>query len=173
MARWQALTRARKDESVVHSGQEFFNLYNHDFVRLAVGIPAVRVADPSFNTEQTIGLIREAAARKAVIALFPELGLSGYTCDDLFHQRAVLDGCREGLQRILEASSALPIVAVVGTPLQIDHLLYNCAVVIAGGQILGVVPKTYLPNYREFYEARQFNSADSALCDHVDLCGQS
>jgi NAD+ synthase (glutamine-hydrolysing) len=156
----------------VRPNEDFFNLYNHDFVRVAVGIPAVRVADPSFNTDQTIALIREAAGRKAILVLFPELGLSAYTCDDLFHQRAVLDGSREGLRKILEASAALPIAAVVGTPLQVDHLLYNCAVVISQGRILGVVPKTYLPNYREFYEGRQFNPADSALRSEIELCGQ-
>ena len=80
------------------AGADFYNLYNHDFVRVAVGIPAVRVADPAFNTAQTITLARQAVDRKVLLVLFPELGLSAYTCDDLFHQRAVLDGCREGLR---------------------------------------------------------------------------
>jgi len=157
---------------IVRSGENFFNFYNHDFVRVAVGIPAVRVADPSFNAAQTLVLMRQAVDRKAILALFPELGLSAYTCDDLFHQRAVLDACRDGLNTIREASKAMPLVAVVGAPLQIDHLLYNCAIVISRGRILGVIPKTYLPNYREFYELRQFNSADNALRDEIDLCGQ-
>jgi NAD+ synthase (glutamine-hydrolysing) len=156
----------------VRSGENFFNFYNHDFVRVAVGIPAVRVADPSFNTAQTLLLMRQAVECKAILALFPELGLSAYSCDDLFHQRAVLDGCRDGLSAIRDASAQWPLVAVVGAPLQIDHLLYNCAVVISRGRILGVVPKTYLPNYREFYELRQFNSADNALRDETELCGQ-
>jgi NAD+ synthase (glutamine-hydrolysing) len=137
-----------------------------------VGIPPVRVADPEFNAQQTIELIREAAGRCAVMVLFPELGLSAYSCDDLFHQRALLEACRVGLGRILDASRDLPLVAVVGCPLPFDHLLYNCAVVIQRGRILGVVPKTYLPNYREFYEARQFNSGEAALHDTVELCGQ-
>ena len=152
---------------MVRSGENFFNLYNHDFIRVAVGIPPVRVADPEFNAQQTIELIREAAGRCAVMVLFPELGLSAYTCDDLFHQRAVLEACRAGLRRILDASRDLPLVAVVGCPLPFDHLLYNCAVVLQRGRILGVVPKTYLPNYREFYEARQFNSGEAALHDTV------
>src|SRR6516225_1757935 len=157
---------------MVRSGENFFNLYNHDFVRVAVGIPPVRVADPEFNAQQTIDLIQAAARRRAMLVLFPELGLSAYSCDDLFHQRAMLEACRDGLGRILEASRDLPLVVVVGCPLAFDHLLYNCAVVIQRGWILGVVPKTYLPNYREFYEARQFNSGEAALHDVVELCGQ-
>ena len=153
-------------------GDNFFNLYNHDFVRVAVGIPRVRVADPAFNTAETIALAQKAIERKVILALFPELGISSYTCDDLFHQRAMLDRCREGLREICEASAAWPMVIVVGSPLQIGHLLFNCAVIINRGRILGVVPKTYLPNYREFYEARQFNPAASAIEEEIDLCGQ-
>lgn len=156
----------------MRQGENFFNLYNHDFVRVAVGIPAVRVADPAFNTAQTIAMAREAVERKVILVLFPELGISSYTCDDLFHQRPVLDGCREGLRAICEASAAWPLVTVVGAPLQVGHLLFNCAVVINRGRILGVVPKTYLPSYREFYEGRQFNPAASAINDEIDLCGQ-
>ena len=156
----------------MRQGDNFFNLYSHDFVRVAVGVPAVRVADPAFNADQTITLMREAAGRKSLLALFPELGLSAYSCDDLFHQRALLDGCRAGLAKIVEASVALPLIAVVGVPLEVDHLLFNCAVVVGRGRILGVVPKTYLPNYREFYEARQFNSGEGAVSDAIALCGQ-
>jgi len=157
---------------MLRSGDNFFNFYNHDFIRVAVGIPPVRVADPEFNALQTIELVRAAAGHSAVLVLFPELGLSAYTCDDLFHQRALLEGCHNGLGKILEATCDLRLVAVVGCPLAFDHLLYNCAVVIHQGRILGVVPKTYLPNYREFYEARQFNSGEAALRDVVELCGQ-
>ena len=154
------------------AGSNFFNLYNHDFVRVAVGIPAVRVADPTFNGEQTLALMREAVERKALALLFPELGLSAYTCDDLFHQSAVLDGCLEALGNLISASARWPLVTAVGIPLRVDHMLYNCAVVFSHGRILGVIPKTYLPNYREFYELRQFNPAASALHDRIDLLGQ-
>src|SRR5262249_25247382 len=143
---------------MLRSGDNFFNFYNHDFIRVAVGIPPVRVADPEFNARQTIELVRAAASHSAVLVLFPELGLSAYTCDDLFHQRALLEGWHDGLGKILKATCDLRLAAVVGCPLAFDHLLYNCAVVIHQGRIIGVVPKTYLPNYREFYEARQFNS---------------
>jgi NAD+ synthase (glutamine-hydrolysing) len=156
----------------MRTGQEFFNLYNHDFVRVAVGVPRVRVADPGFNAEQTITLIGKAAASQSALVLFPELGLSAYSCDDLFQQSALLNGCQEALQTILDASRKFPIVAIVGLPLRIDHLLFNCAVVLAEGKILGVIPKTYLPNYREFYEFRQFAPGDAAARTSLELCGQ-
>jgi NAD+ synthase (glutamine-hydrolysing) len=155
------------------AGAEFHNLYNHDFIRVAVGVPLVRVADPVYNADQTIALMREASERKAVIALFPELGLSAYTCDDLFHQRALLDGCHEALAKILAASASWPLVAAIGMPLEVDHLLYNCAVLISQGSVLGVVPKMYPPNYREFYELRQFNPADHALRTEIEIAGHT
>src|SRR5580698_3477383 len=161
---------ALRETDVIRNGN-FFNLYNHDFVRIAVGVPSVRVADPAYNAEQTVALIREASERKAVVALFPELGLTAYSCDDLFQQRALLDACLDAIAAVIEATSMLSIVSVVGAPLQVDHHLYNCAMVIHRGRILGVVPKTNLPNYREFYEPRQFTSADAATRDEVDVAG--
>ena len=113
------------------AGREFFNLYNHDLIRLTVAIPSVRVADPAFNGEQTLALIRRAADRKAALVLFPELGLSAYTCDDLFQQRVVLDGCVAALEKIIEATRHLPIVSVIGLPLEVGNLLFNCAAVIS------------------------------------------
>ncbi len=154
-------------------GEEFFNLYNHGLVRMAVAVPRVRVADPAYNAVQTIMLMEQASARKAVVCLFPELGISGYSCDDLFHQHALLDASEEGLQAVLRASASLSLITVVGLPLQIDHLLYNCAVVLSQGVILAVIPKTYLPNYGEFYEARQFTPGDTRIRDTIDLCGQA
>ena len=152
---------------------EFFNLYNHGFIRVAVGVPEVRVADPVFNAARTIELVEKAEREHAVLALFPELGLSSYSCDDLFHQRALLDASLLSLESILQASRNLGIVGVVGMPLQIDHLLFNCGVVFRQGKILGIVPKTYLPNYREFYEARQFAPASAAHSEAVEVLGQS
>jgi NAD+ synthase (glutamine-hydrolysing) len=150
----------------------FFNLYHHNFVRVAVAIPEVSVADPAFNGAQTIALLRQAAEQDAVLALCPELGLSAYSCEDLFHQQALLDGCVAALGGILSATRELPLVAVVGLPLRVDGFLFNCAAVVSRGQILGVVPKTYLPNYREFYEQRHFAAADYAPREQVTLCGQ-
>jgi NAD+ synthase (glutamine-hydrolysing) len=151
----------------------FFNLYAHDLVRVAVGVPNVRVADPGYNAEQTIGLMEAAARQHAVVVLFPELGLSAYSCEDLFHQSALLDTTLDALRAVLRASESLELIAVVGLPLRVDHLLYNCAAVVWRGRILGVVPKTYLPNYREFYEARQFTPGDTAVRDTIELCGQA
>jgi NAD+ synthase (glutamine-hydrolysing) len=151
----------------------FFNLYSHDFARVAVGVPRCRVADPAFNAAETIELARQAAKNGAVLVAFPELGLSAYTCDDLFHQRALLDACEDALGLVVAASEKLPIVMIVGMPLRVEHTLFNCAVVVAGGRIQGVTPKSFLPNYGEFYEARQFSAADCASVDEIRLLGDT
>lgn len=151
----------------------FLNLYSHDFARVAVGVPRCRIADPEFNAAQTLELARQAADQGAALILFPELGLSAYSCEDLFHQKALLDACKTALASVVAESKNLPLAMVVGMPLRVDHLLFNCAVVVAGGQIQGVVPKTYLPNYGEFYEMRQFSSGDCAVSHDVSLLGQT
>jgi NAD+ synthase (glutamine-hydrolysing) len=154
------------------TNSEFFNLYNHGFVRAAVGIPEVRVADPAFNGARTLELMERADREKVVLILFPELGLTAYSCEDLFHQQALLDGALEALSSVLKASAALNLVAVVGMPLQVDDLLFNCAFVLTRGKILGIIPKTFLPNYREFYEYRQFAPASAARSTAVDILDQ-
>jgi NAD+ synthase (glutamine-hydrolysing) len=151
---------------------DFFNLYNHGFVRAAVAIPEVRVADPAFNGARTIELMERAEHERAVLVLFPELGLTAYSCEDLFHQQALLDGALEALRSVLKASQALNLITVVGMPLQVDNLLFNAAVILFRGKILGVVPKTFLPNYREFYEYRQFAPASAAHSKAIDLVDQ-
>ncbi len=151
----------------------YFDPAQHGFARVAVAVPRCRVADPAFNAEQSVALLLQAAREGATLALFPELGLSAYTCDDLFHQRALLDGCEAALARVVEASAGVPTVAVVGLPLRVDHSLFNCAAVVQRGRLLGIVPKTYLPNYGEFYEARQFNPADHAQSTSIRLLGQT
>ncbi len=153
--------------------REFFNLYNHGLIRVAVGVPEVRVADPAFNGARTLELMEKAEGEKALLALFPELGLTAYSCEDLFQQQALLDGSIEALRGLLKASEALNLISVVGMPLRVDHLLFNCAVVLSRGQILGVVPKTFLPNYREFYEYRQFAPAAAAFSTTIALLDQS
>lgn len=150
----------------------FFNLYNHNFFRGAIAVPEIRVADVRFNADTTARLFLGAAREHAALVVFPELGLSSYSCEDLFHQDALLDACLEGLQHVLEASRSASAIAVVGLPLRVDGLLFNCAAVVCRGRILGIVPKSYLPNYREFYELRQFVPAHVALADAVALCGQ-
>lgn len=152
--------------------KDFYNLYNHGFIRAAVGVPELRVADPAFNGSRTLELMEKAAREKAVLALFPELGLTAYSCEDLFHQQALLDGALDALRIVLEASETLNLISIVGMPLRVDHLLFNCGVVIFRRKILGIVPKTYLPNYREFYEYRQFAPVAAAHSTTVDLLGQ-
>src|ERR1700757_2574200 len=145
----------------------FDSIYTHQFIRAAVCVPALRVADPEFNVERTIGLARQASEANVAIALFPELGISAYSNEDLFHQDALLEGTRGALARLVKESERLSPVLLVGAPLQFDAKLFNCAVVIYRGRVLGLVPKTYLPNYREFYEKRQFTSGRYAISREV------
>jgi NAD+ synthase (glutamine-hydrolysing) len=152
--------------------REFLNLYHHGLIRVAVGVPAVRVADPAFNGARTLELMEKAEAEKAILALFPELGLSAYSCDDLFQQQALLDGSLEALSSLLKASERSNLISVVGMPLRVDHLLFNCAVVFCHGKILGIIPKTFLPNYREFYEYRQFAPAAAAFSTAIAVLDQ-
>jgi NAD+ synthase (glutamine-hydrolysing) len=151
---------------------DFFNLYRHGFARVAVATPAVRVGDPAYNGERTLELLREAARRRAVLAVFPELGLSAYSCEDLFHQQTLTQGAEASLGMLLRRSRELPVAALVGLPVAVDGLLYNCAALVCRGRLLGVVPKTYLPNYREFYELRQFTSGDACARREIRLAGQ-
>lgn len=151
---------------------EFFNLYRHGFIRVALGIPEVRVADPAFNAARTVALIEQAEAAKALLVVFPELGVTAYSCEDLFHQQALLDGAQEALNTVLRATRETNLIVVVGLPLQVDSLLFNCAAVLHQGRILGVVPKAFLPNYREYYEMRQFAPAAAARRRGVNLVGQ-
>src|SRR5690625_3183635 len=152
---------------------DFFSIYTHDFVRVAVCRPAVKVADPAYNAERTIALARQASESKAVLALFPELGLSAYSCEDLFHQDALLEAVLAALADVLAASRELVPVLLVGAPLRFHGRLYNCAVAIHRGRILGVSPKSYLPNYREFYEKRQFASGRGVTGQEVVLLEQT
>jgi NAD+ synthase (glutamine-hydrolysing) len=153
--------------------KDFFNLYRHGFARVAVGTPIVRIGDPKHNVEATLTLIEQAARDKAVLVVFPELGLSAYSSDDLFHQQALIEAAEEALAELLERTRKLPIAALVGLPVAVDGLLYNCAALACRGRLVGVVPKTYLPNYREFYEARYFTPGDATPCSEIHLAGQS
>ncbi|MGH6647928.1 NAD(+) synthase [Aquabacterium sp.] len=152
---------------------DFLDLYQHGFIRVAVAVPAIRVADPAWNAQQTTALMTQAAEAHAAVVVFPELGLSGYTCDDLFHQQALLEACQRALAEIVEASRELAIVAVVGVPWRVEQRLFNCAAIVQRGRVLGLVPKTYLPNYGEFYEARQFNPGTAASSTEVDIAGEA
>ncbi|WP_338768981.1 NAD(+) synthase [Nocardia vulneris] len=150
----------------------FDSLYRHDFARVAVAVPGVRVADPADNVTQTLHLAEQAAADGAVLTVFPELGLSCYTADDLFHQDALDDAVQAALTRVVAASAHLATVLVVGAPVRSQGRLFNCAIAISAGVVLGAVPKSYLPNYREFYEKRQFAAARENLDTHITIAGQ-
>jgi NAD+ synthase (glutamine-hydrolysing) len=152
--------------------RSFESIYAHGFVRVAVCTPCVEVANPASNAQRTIELARRAAACKAALVLFPELGLSAYSNEDLAQQDALLDAVEIAIADLLEASRSLGAILVVGAPLRSEGRLFNCALVICQGRLLGVAPKTYLPNYREFYEKRQYASAAQALCESIGVAGQ-
>ena len=135
----------------------------HGFLKACTVSPALRVADCAFNTQQTIAAMQRAAADGAQLAVFPELGLTGYTCGDLFFQQPLQRAAAKGLAAVLEASAGLDLVALVGLPVAVDGKLYNCAAIVCHGNLLGLVPKTHLPNYGEFYEKRQFNPAPAGV----------
>lgn len=136
----------------------FFNLYAQGFARVATATPKVALADPATNAAAVIGLAQEAHDAGAALVVFPELCLTGYSIDDLHHQDAVQRAVHTALDTVRTASQTLRPLLLVGAPLQRDGVLYNCALAIKGGAILGAVPKCYLPNYREFYEKRYFAS---------------
>jgi NAD+ synthase (glutamine-hydrolysing) len=150
----------------------FHSLYRHGFVRTAVAIPHVTVADPARNASETLRLAQQASARGAAVVVFPELGLTGYAIDDLLQQDAILDAALDGLAMLRDQTRDLAAMVLVGLPLRFEARLFNCAVVLHRGQILGVVPKTYLPNYREYYEKRHFSSSTYMLQDSQELLGE-
>ena len=141
------------------------------FLKAAALSPALRVADCAYNTEQILQELRAASARGVKLAVFPEFCLTGYTCGDLFLQRTLQQGALTGLQTLLDASRELDVVALVGLPLLVRGKLYNCAAVLCRGRLLGLVPKTYLPNYGEFYEKRQFTPGSTEV-ETLTVCGQ-
>ncbi|WP_295633672.1 NAD(+) synthase [uncultured Intestinimonas sp.] len=142
------------------------------FVKVAAGTPSIRVADCRYNAESCFTLMREADRQGVRVLVLPELCLTGYTCGDLFLQETLLRGAEEALSTVLEATKHLDMVTALGLPVRFENKLYNCAAVIQKGVILGLVPKTHLPNYGEFYEARWF-APGPAETRQVTLCGQS
>lgn len=130
------------------------------FIKVAAATPKIKVADPAYNTEEILKIIDETEKNGASILVFSELTISGYTCGDLFLQQPLLTECKNQLVRIVKATEDKSMLVVVGCPIVIKQKLYNCAVVISDGSILGIVPKTHLPNYSEFYELRHFTSGE-------------
>ena len=145
---------------------------NYGFVKVAAAIPRVKVADCKFNSERLEGLITIAEGKGVQILTFPEMCITGYTCGDLFAQQLLLEQAEMALIQILNSTRQLDIISILGMPVVVNSTVINAAVVIQKGKILGVVPKTYLPNYKEFYEQRWFTSALQVSENSVRLCGQ-
>ena len=141
------------------------------FLKAAALSPALRVADCAYNARQIAAALQACAGRGIKLAVFPELALTGYTCGDLFFQQALQQAALQGLAQILQASEGLDLIALVGLPVAVNGKLYNCAAVVCGGRLLGLVPKTCLPNYGEFYEKRHFAPGDKKVRT-VTVCGQ-
>jgi NAD+ synthase (glutamine-hydrolysing) len=142
------------------------------FLRVGAASPRLRVADPEFNATEILACQREASSRGVQVLVLPELALTGYTCADLFFSGSVLiAGAERGLARVLAETAASPMIMVLGLPVAVEGMLFNAAAVVQGGQIRGVVPKTYLPNYREFYEKRWFASSRAARWSETTLAG--
>jgi NAD+ synthase (glutamine-hydrolysing) len=150
-------------------GNSFFSPSTHGFVRVACVTPRVHIADPQANLAEHLDLARRADAAGADLVVFPELSLTGYTLDDLFLQDAVLEAARRALLDFVAASRGLRPVLIAGAPLRHNDAVYNCAAVVQDGACLGVVPKIFLPNYREFYEKRWFASGADVRNQHLDL----
>jgi NAD+ synthase (glutamine-hydrolysing) len=151
----------------------FRSLYRHGFVRVASAVPRVRIAEPLANAEETLRLASAAGEEQAALVVFPELGLSGYSIEDLFHQQALVEGVLDALERVVAASAELLPVLVVGAPVLCEGALFNTAVVIHRGRVLGVAPKSYLPEYHEFYEKRHFRAARDLIGDELRLLGET
>lgn len=146
---------------------------NFGYVRVAAAIPNVKIADCAYNTTQIANLMRKAGEKHVEAIVFPELSITGYTCGDLFFQTALLDSAESSLKALLETTSDLDMLGIVGMPIAIHGRLANAAVAFQHGNILGIVPKTYLPNYKEFYEKRWFASALQLKEQEIDICGQT
>lgn len=150
----------------------WLDVREHGFARVALVIPRVSLGNPIENAVNHLHLLKKVRDERAVYALCPELGLTGYSCQDLFFQRVLLDRALNGLNRILMETCDWQMLISVGLPLLFENAVYNCAVSLCGGKILAVAPKTFLPEYREFWEKRWFASADNASFDQVKLLGQ-
>ncbi len=144
----------------------------YGYVRVAAAVPKVKVADCTYNVEQIIKFSTLADQKHVEIIIFPELSITGYTCGDLFGQSLLLDNAEKALQRLLDETEKLSVISIVGMPVRHKGQLVNAAVAIQQGEILGVVPKTYLPNYKEFYEKRWFASSLQIPEDVAEICGQ-
>lgn len=145
---------------------------NFGFIKVAAAVPAVEVADCAFNAAHISDLIRRAAEQQVQLMCFPELCITGYTCGDLFQQKILLDEAEEALSSLLRDTAESDILVIIGMPVRVINQMFNTAVIIQKGSILGIVPKSYIPNYGEFYEKRWFAPGYSASSGSISLCGQ-
>ena len=143
------------------------------FIKIAAAVPTVKVGDCEFNLQQIESIIAQAEGKGVEIIVFPELSLTGYSCQDLFRQHLLLDAAEESVMMLLDFTRQLDIISIIGMPVIVGDLLLNCAVVIQKGQILGIVPKTVIPNYGEFYEKRWFGSAKDIKPTEIRLAGNT
>jgi NAD+ synthase (glutamine-hydrolysing) len=143
-----------------------------EYMRVASAVPSLRVADPYYNVKEIIKICVKASDQGVRVLVFPELSMTGYTCQDLFQQKSLTDRCQEALKLLLEETKYLNMLIAAGMPVRADGQLFNCAVILKEGKILGLVPKTYLPNYGEFYEMRWFAPAYKRMSETITLCDQ-
>lgn len=149
-----------------------FDLKQMGFLRVGTAVPKVQIGNPQGNIEGISRLINMALENRVKVLVFPELSITGYTCGDLFHQRILLEKAQEALHKLLGDTQNIDMVIAVGMPVLADNQLFNCAVFLHKGKLLGAVPKTFIPNYNEFYEKRWFSSSISRISDTVVICGQ-
>ncbi len=145
---------------------------NYGFVRVACATPKMKVTDVKYNTSEILQLCQKAATENVQLLIFPELAITGYTCGDLFFQRELLQAAKEELLKLVEATKQYSMLIVVGLPISTDNQLFNCAAVMCQGKLLGVVPKTRIPGYKEFYEPRWFAPARRVINQELELLGQ-
>ena len=143
----------------------------YGFVNVAAAVPTVKVADVEYNVQQVESLIAQAEDRGVEIVVFPELCITGYSCQDLFKEQLLLDHAEEGVVKLLDFTRKLNVIAIVGLPVVVNGLLFNCAAVIQSGTLLGIIPKVYLPNYGEFYEKRWFASSQDLNPTEIYFAG--
>ena len=145
---------------------------NFEYMRVSAAAPSLKVADPNYNVKEIASISVKAAEENIRVLVFPELSISAYTCQDLFKQKTLIKECEEALKYLMEETKYLNILIAVGMPVRADNQLFNCAVIFKEGKILGVIPKTYIPNYSEFYESRWFAPSYHRISETILLCEQ-
>ena len=145
----------------------------YGFFRVGAAVPELKVADCSFNTKEILKVIQEAKEKNIRALVFPELCISSYTCGDLFLQRTLIESCEKSLSDIAKQTSDIDMYIILGLPVEMDCRTFNCAAVLYKGKILSLIPKTYIPNYGEFYEKRWFASANEAVSNEIVFGGQN